>query len=97
MEEKRKSFRPTLTAYRALEEELRDEYAKHNAARNELADNIASLRAENDKLRSENEFLRTNLDVRTKESDDLEKELSECREELRRIKNQSLWERIFNR
>ena len=100
MEEKKKRFRPSLTAYRALENEvseLREQLSLSEQSRHKLSEDYKHLR---DELESQREQSAESIKARDRWKRSCEELLSskrELSEEIGRLRSRSLWQRILNR
>ncbi len=96
MEEKKKRWRPSLTAYRELENqvsELKEENARLKGGKNEtdrLKDKISVLEKSNKLLEEECDNLRGKLEEAGSTIDAMDKEIFA-------LCHRSLWARIFNK
>lgn len=98
MAEKKKRWRPSLTAYRALENEvseLKEQLAlcKHG----ELSEEVKELRHRNETLDSSNKYLETSRDGLLEENKNLLKKNEELSFENKRLKERGFWARVFNK
>ena len=100
MEEKKKRFRPSLTAYRALENEvseLREQLSLSEQSRHKLSEDYKRLR---DELQSQRELTAECIKARDRwkcSCEDLVASKRELSEEIGRLRSRSLWQRILNR
>lgn len=105
MSEKKKRWRPSLTAYRALErenEELRLKSAGGydralEAERDDLRERIGELEKEYYDLTREKEAVEAELCRMTAKANELDADYGHLRQELKRLRDRGLWERILNR
>ena len=108
MAEKKKRFRPTLTAYRALESEnseLKEKLAKYEQVRGKIRSHIEGIvRAENEKLKAENsvleksnELMEQELTLLRKVNASLRRECKELGSELLAVRSRGFWARVFNK
>lgn len=108
MAETKKRFRPTLTAYRALESEnseLKEKLAKYEQVQGKMKVHIEGIvRAENDKLKAENSVLEKSNELMEQELTHLRKVNAslrrECKElgsELLAVRSRGFWARVFNK
>ena len=100
MEEKKKRFRPTLTAYRALENEvseLREQLSLSEQSRSKLGEDYKYLKYE---LQSQREVTAESIKARERWKNTCD-ELIETRKnltaEVERLRSRSLWQRIWNK
>ena len=100
MEEKKKRFRPSLTAYRALENEvseLREQLSLSEQSRRKLSEDYKRLR---DELQSQRELTAECIRARDRwkrSCEELVASKRELSEEIGRLLSRSLWQRILNR
>ena len=100
MEEKKKRFRPSLTAYRALENEvseLREQLSLSEQSRRKLSEDYKRLR---DELQSQRELTAECIRARDRwkrSCEELVVSKRELSEEIGRLHSRSLWQRILNR
>lgn len=108
MAETKKRFRPTLTAYRALENEvstLREELAKYKQANGKMDAHIdeamrielTSLRSKNHTLEQSNELMKAELERLRNAHDVLIKSYALLGAEMAVLKARGFWARVFNR
>ncbi len=108
MAEKKNRFRPTLTAYRALENEnseLKEELAKYKQANGKMDTHISeamriefdSLRCKNDILEKSNALMEAELKRVRLINDSLLKSVAELGTELALLKARGFWDRLLNR
>ena len=102
MEEKKKRFRPTLTAYRALEkeiDELREQnrlLARENKVLTDEVDGLCALRSENRALEQSNALMEQELTRMRSCVATLEKENDSLCEEVYALQHRGLLKRLFN-
>lgn len=101
MAEAKKRFRPTLTAYRALESEnseLKEEIARLRQYREDLVplDKHNDLMAKSHALEQSNTLMEQELDRVRKANLELGTLSSQLSNELREIKSRGFWKRVFN-
>ena len=100
MEEKKKRFRPSLTAYRALENEvseLREQLSLSEQSRRKLSEDYKCLR---DELQCQRELTAECIRARDRwkrSCEELVASKRELSEEIGRLRSRSLWQRILNR
>jgi hypothetical protein len=92
MAETKKRFRPTLTAYRALENEV-SKFKEMNAR---LIGDNQSLVDKNHTLEQSNTLMEQELDRVRKANLELCTLSSRLSNELREIKSRGFWKRLFN-
>ena len=86
MAETKKRFRPSLTAYRALENEV-----------SELKEELAKLGIKYKTLLKSNELLEQERDRNHQTLSDMSKQNKQLSNELQAIKSRGFWKRLFNR
>lgn len=86
MAETKKRFRPSLTAYRALENEV-----------SELKEELAKYITMKNTLEKSNELMEQELDRVRKSNIELGKLNGQLCNELQAIKSRGFWKRLFNR
>ena len=100
MSEKKKRFRPTVTAYRELERlvtELRSRLDSSRKYCDELKENVSSLESRNHVLEQSNGLVSGEIERLRNMNNALGNRCSVLRKEIFELKNRSLWDRIFNR
>ena len=106
MEEKKKRWRPSLTAYRALENEVSElkEKVRRLMGRKSsddcvkvLRDHIEALENENSTLKRSNELMEKGRNVLNSDVATLKKENEALRDELRLLKGRGFWSRLLNK
>ena len=86
MAETKKRFRPSLTAYRALENEV-----------SELKEELAKLEIKYKTLLKSNELLEQERDRNHQTISNMSKQNKLLYNELQAIKSRGFWKRLFNR
>ena len=86
MEEKKKRWRPSLTAYRALENEV-----------SELKEGMTALKSENVSLKQSNDMLEKEIYRLRENVSKYEKESEELKDKLFLLKGRGLLARLLNR
>jgi chromosome segregation ATPase len=100
MSEKKKRFRPTVTAYRELERlvtELRSRLESSRQYCDELKEKVSSLESRNRVLEQSNGLVSGEIDRLRNVNNAVGNRCSALRKEIYELKNRSLWDRIFNR
>lgn len=93
MEEKKKRWRPSLTAYRELQRQVDEALVSLSKARKD----VLSCKTELDALRRSNSLMEKELSLQQQMNDDLNKQNWKLRDELFDLKNRGFWARVFNR
>lgn len=101
MAEKKKRFRPTVTAYRALEDEnskLKEEIARLKQFRNDLVplEKYNEVLAKNKVLEQSNTLMEAELGRLQRANIQLGKMVAKFSNELLVIKSRGFWARVFN-
>ena len=86
MEEKKKRWRPSLTAYRALENEV-----------SELKEGMTAIKSENVSLKRSNDMLEKEIYRLRENVSKYEKESEELKDKLCLLKGRGLLARLLNR
>lgn len=97
--EKKKRFRPTVTAYRALEEELKitkQQLSNHMASNSRYMEDITKFTSKVSTLERSNKLLERELDNVRKANIELAKLNSQLCKELQAIKSRGFLARVFN-
>ena len=100
MSEKKKRFRPTVTAYRELERlvtELRSRLDSSRQYCDELKERVSSLESRNRVLEQSNGLVSGEIERLRNVNNAVGNRCSALRKEIFELKNRSLWDRIFNR
>lgn len=106
MEEKKKRWRPSLTAYRALENEVSElkEKVRRLMGRKSsddcvkvLRDHIEALENENSTLKRSNELMEKGRDTLNDSVQTLRKENEKLRSDIRLLKGRGFWSRLLNK
>lgn len=100
MSEKKKRFRPTVTAYRELERlvtELRSRLESSRQYCDELKEKVSSLESRNRVLEQSNGLVSGEIERLRNVNNAVGNRCSALRKEIFDLKNRSLWDRIFNR
>lgn len=100
MSEKKKRFRPTVTAYRELERlvtELRSRLESSRQYCDELKEKVSSLESRNRVLEQSNGLVSGEIERLRNVNNAVGNRCSALRKEIFELKNRSLWDRIFNR
>ena len=106
MEEKKKRWRPSLTAYRALENEvseLKEKLSRLMRRRGTdenvkvLRDHIEALESENSLLKRSNAMVEKGRDTLSGSLETLRMENEMLKGELRLLKSRGFWARLLNR
>ena len=98
MAEKKKRWRPSLTAYRALENEvseLKEQLAL--ATKGSAFKELKALREKYDTLEKSNKYLEDIRDALVVENESLVKENEMLKFENTRLKKRGFWARVFNK
>ena len=97
--EKKKRFRPTVTAYRALEEELKitkQQLSNHMASNSRYMEDIAKFTSKVSTLEHSNRLLKEELDRVREANKELSKTNKQLCDELQVIKSRGFLARVFN-
>jgi len=99
----KKRFRPSLTAYRALENEvseLKEEIVRHETMRVKycgLVDDNESLRRKNTTLEKSNDLMAMELDRLREANEQLSKINVQLNSDIQHLQSRGFWKRLFNR
>lgn len=97
--EKKKRFRPTVTAYRELEEELaetKQRLSNHLSANVRYAEDIQKFSRQVSALERSNRLMEEELERVRKANTELAKLNCQLCKELQVIKSRGFWARVFN-
>lgn len=97
--EKKKRFRPTVTAYRELEEELaetKQRLSNHLSANVRYAEDIAKFTSKVSALENSNRLMEEELEGVRKDKRDLIERCKELINERQELKSRGFWARVFN-
>ena len=97
--EKKKRFRPTVTAYRKLEEELaetKQRLSNHLSANLRYAEDIAKFTSKVSALECSNRLMEEELERVRKDKRDLIERCKELINERQKLKSRGFWARVFN-
>lgn len=99
MAEKKKRWRPSLTAYRALENEVSElkEQLALAAKGSSASKELKALREKYDTLEKSNKYLEDSRDALVVENESLVKENEILKFENTRLKERGFWARVFNK
>ena len=99
MAEKKKRWRPSLTAYRALENEVSElkEQLAHATNGSSASKELKALREKYDTLEKSNKYLEDSRDALIVENESLVKENEILKFENTRLKERGFWARVFNK
>lgn len=99
MSEKKKRFRPTVTAYRELERlvtELRSRLESSRQYCDELKEKVSSLESRNRVLEQSNGLVSGEIERLRNVNNAVGNRCSALRKEIFELKNRSLWDRIID-
>ena len=100
MEEIKKRWRPSLTAYRALEDELgtvKEHYELAKVAVDDKNKLIDDLQSKNSALERSNVSLSDGIKRLRKDKEDLENEVVSLKKRIAFLENRGFWNRLFNK
>lgn len=100
MEEKKKRWRPSLTAYREMQRQVEEALVLLKDARKELVSGKAfvdKMKAENEALMRSNSMMEKELSLQREMNDELNRLNEKLRDELFDLKNRGFWARVLNK
>lgn len=100
MEEKKKRWRPTVTAYRALEKELKavkDAYKEQLAADEHLSEKVKGYKAKLITLEQSNKLMEEEMARLRQYSDEYFERYISISKKYKSVMRRGFWARVFNK